>query len=72
MLNDFAKLSGGKRDFIVGISAAENILKSYANALAMQYEVVYKRPETARNVKVIQVGTLLQNVKVHASGFAPQ
>jgi hypothetical protein len=72
VLNDFARLSGGKRDFIVGISAAENILKSYANALAMQYEVVYKRPETARNVKVIQVGTLLQNVKVHASGFAPQ
>jgi hypothetical protein len=72
VLNDFAKLSGGKRDFIVGISAAENILKSYANALAMQYEVVYKRPETARNVKVIQVGTLLQNVQVHASGFAPE
>lgn len=72
VLNDFAKLSGGKRDFVVGISAVENILKSYANALAMQYEVVYKRPENARNVRVIQVGTLLQSVNVHASGFAPQ
>jgi hypothetical protein len=72
VLNDFAKHTGGKRDFVVGISAVENILKSYANALAMQYEVVYKRPETARNVKAIQTGTLLQNVKVHASGFAPQ
>jgi hypothetical protein len=72
VLNDFAKLSGGKRDFVVGISAVENILKSYANALAMQYEVVYKRPANAKNVTAIQVGTLLQNVKVHASGFAPQ
>lgn len=72
VLNDFAKLSGGKRDFVVGISAVENILKSYANALAMQYEVVYTRPENARNVKVVQVGTALQNVKLHASGFAPQ
>ena len=72
VLNDFAKLSGGKRDFVIGISAVENILKSYANALAMQYEVVYKRPETATKVTAIQTGTLLQNVKVHASGFAPQ
>ena len=72
VLNDFAKLTGGQRDFIVGISAVENILKGYASALAMQYEIVYKRPETAKNVKTIQTGTLLQNVKVHASGFAPQ
>lgn len=72
VLNDFAKLSGGRRDFVVGISAVENIMKAYANALAMQYEIVYKRPDNAKNVKAVQVGTLLQNVKVHASGFAPQ
>jgi hypothetical protein len=72
VLNDFAKQSGGRRDFVVGISAVENIMKAYANALAMQYEIVYKRPDNAKNVKVVQVGTLLQNVKVHASGFAPQ
>jgi hypothetical protein len=47
-------------------------MKAYANALAMQYEIVYKRPDNAKNVKAVQVGTLLQNVKVHASGFAPQ
>lgn len=71
VLNDFAKQTGGQRDFIVDISAMENILKGYANALAMQYEVVYKRPENARTVKAIQVGTR-QGLKVHASGFAPQ
>jgi hypothetical protein len=71
VLNDFAKLTGGQRDFIVDISAMENILKAYANALAMQYEVVYKRPETAKTAKAIQVGTR-QGLKVHASGFPPQ
>lgn len=71
VLNDFAKLTGGQRDFIVDISAMENILKAYANALAMQYEVVYKRPENAKTVKAIQVGTR-QGLKVHASGFPPQ
>ena len=71
VLNDFAKLTGGQRDFIVDISAMENILKAYANALAMQYEVVYKRPENAKTAKAIQVGTR-QGLKVHASGFPPQ
>jgi hypothetical protein len=58
VLNDFAKLSGGQRDFIVDISAMENILKAYASALAMQYEVVYKRPENVKEAKAVQVGTL--------------
>jgi len=71
VLNDFAKLTGGQRDYIVDISAMENILKAYANALAMQYEVVYKRPENAKTVKAIQVGTR-GGLKIHASGFAPQ
>jgi hypothetical protein len=73
VLNDFAKMSGGQRDFIVDISAMENILKAYASALAMQYEVTYQRPESAKNVRVIQVGTPpARKLKVHASGFAPQ
>ena len=71
VLNDFAKITGGRRDFVVGISAVPDILRAYANALAMQHEVVYKRPGNARNVKVIQVGTR-PGLKVHASGFAPQ
>jgi hypothetical protein len=72
VINDFAKATGGQRDFIVGISAAAGILQRYADALAGQYEVVYKRPESNKPAQVIQVGTLLQNVKTHASGFAPQ
>jgi hypothetical protein len=72
ILNDFAKLSGGQRDFLVGISAAEGILKGYADALTYQYEVVYKRPESNKPTKVIQLGTTRQGVKLHASGYAPQ
>ena len=71
VLNDFAKASGGQRDFVVGISAVPDILKAYANALAMQYEVVFKRPENAKAAKVIQVGTR-QGLKVHASSAAPK
>ena len=70
LLNVFAKASGGQRDFVVGISAVPDILKAYANALAMQYEVVFKRPENAK-AKVIQVGTR-QGLKVHASSAAPK
>jgi hypothetical protein len=72
VLNDFAKITGGQRDFIVGISAAEQILKGYADALTYQYEVVYQRPESNKGTKVIQVGTARPGVKLHASGFAPQ
>jgi hypothetical protein len=71
VLNDYAKFTGGQRDFIVGISAAEGILKGYADALTYQYEVVFKRPESSKP-KVIQLGTTRQGVKQHASGFPPQ
>jgi hypothetical protein len=72
VLNDFSKSTGGQRDHIVGITAAEGILKGYADALTYQYEVVYKRPESNKKTLVIQVGTLRQGVTLHASGFAPQ
>ena len=71
VLNDFSKASGGQRDFVIGISAVPDILKAYANALAMQYEVVFKRPENAKSAKVIQVGTR-PGLKVHASSAAPK
>jgi len=61
-----AKATGGRRDYVIGISAVPDILKAYANALAMQYEVTFKRPETAKEVKQIQVGTQ-PGLKVHAS-----
>src|SRR3954470_435429 len=73
VINSFAKDSGGKRDFIVGISAAEPILKSYADALTYQYEVVYKRPESKKPAQVVQVGLARQGkYQIHASGFAPK
>lgn len=72
VLNDFSKLSGGQRDFVIGISAVEGILKGYADALVYQYEVVYKRPESSKETKVIQMGTARQGVKLHASGFPPK
>jgi hypothetical protein len=72
VLNDFAKLSGGKRDFVVGISAVEGILKGYADALIYQYEVVYKRPESNKEAKVVQVGIRRDGVKTHSSGYPPK
>jgi len=73
VLNELAKLSGGQRNFVVGISAVPDILRSYASALAMQYEIVYQRPENAKGAKAIQVGTAKERkLTVHASGFPPQ
>jgi hypothetical protein len=72
VINQFSKATGGQRDFVVGISAIEGILKGYADALTYQYEVVFKRPESAKGLKVIQLGTARQGVKLHASGFPPQ
>ena len=71
VLNDFAKATGGRRDFVVGISAVEGILKNYADTLAGQYEVTYKRPESKKPAQIIMVGNT-RGLKIHARGFAPQ
>ena len=71
VLNDFAKATGGRRDFIVGISAVAGILENYADALAGQYEVTYKRPESKTPAQIVMVGNT-RGLKIHASGFAPQ
>jgi hypothetical protein len=73
VINEFSKNSGGKRDFIVGISAAEGILKGYAQALTSQYEVVYKRPESKKGPQQVMIGLARQGkFQIHASGFAPK
>jgi hypothetical protein len=72
ILNELAKTSGGRREFIVGVSAVETLLKNYADALAAQYEVTYIRPESKKAPVQVQIGTVRQNVKLHASGFAPE
>jgi hypothetical protein len=71
VLNDFAKATGGRREFVVGISAVEGILKNYADTLAGQYEVTYKRPESKKPAQIVMVGNT-RGLKIHASGFAPQ
>ena len=71
LLNDFAKFTGGQRDYLVGISAVAGTLQGYADALAAQYEVVYKRPENVKKANVVLVGTA-PGVKVHATAFAPE
>ena len=70
VLNALTRSTGGQREFIVGVSAIETMLKRYADALTTQYEVTYKRPEG--KAQVVQVGTVRQGVKLYASGFAPQ
>jgi hypothetical protein len=72
-LDQFTKNSGGKRDFIVGISTVPEILQKYADALTYQYEVVFKRPEGKKPPEQIQVGLARQGkYEIHASGFAPK
>ena len=70
VLNAVTRNTGGVREFIVAPSALETVLKGFADALTSQYEVTYKRPGSS--AQVVQVGTVRQNVRLHASGFAPQ
>jgi hypothetical protein len=70
VLNVLTKNTGGLREFIVGQSAIENILKKFANALTSQYEATYKRPGS--KAQIVQIGVTRQGVRLHASGFAPQ
>ena len=70
VLNAVTRNTGGTREFIVAPSALTTVLERFADALTSQYELTYKRP--GPSAQVVQVGTLRQNVKLHASGFAPQ
>jgi VWFA-related protein len=72
VLETLTKNTGGKREYIVGQSALENVLKGYANALTSQYEVTYKRPDGKKPAVQVQIGTLRPGLRLHASGFAPQ
>lgn len=72
MLNQLAQYTGGRREFIVGPSALETLLKSYAAALVAQYEVTYNRPATDKPAQSLRVGTTRTGVKLYASAFAPK
>lgn len=71
VLNALTKNTGGKREFIVAESAIESYLKAYADALASQYAVTYKRPSSDRP-KVVQTGINRSTpLRLHAVLFAP-
>ncbi len=71
VLETLTKNTGGTRDFIYDQAAIDGALKKAADGFLYQYEIQYKRPEGGRPTQV-QVGTLAQGVKLHASGFAPE
>jgi hypothetical protein len=72
VLGTLTKNTGGRREFLVASSAAESVLKGYADTLTSQYELTYKRPESAKRPLAVQVGVLRPGVRLHASGFAPK
>ena len=71
VLDTLTRNTGGKREFIVGQSAAENILKGFADALTSQYEVTYKRPAETK-AQAVQVGVARPGLKLYATVWAPQ
>src|SRR5262245_2634929 len=72
LLEVLTKNTGGRREFIVGQSAVETILKSYADGLTSQYEVTYKRPAGTTNVQNVQVGVARPGLKLFATVWPPQ
>ena len=71
VLDTLTRNTGGKREFILGQSAAENILKGFADALTSQYEVTYKRPAGTK-AEAVQVGVARPGLKLYATVWAPQ
>ncbi len=71
VLNDLAKNTGGRREFIHGQSALEDVLQEFADNLLSQYAVTYRRP-VGQNPRLVQVGVMRQGLGLHASIFAPR
>jgi hypothetical protein len=71
VLGQLAKNSGGRREFIVAQSAVPTYLKMYADALASQYQVTFKRP-ASEHPKLLQTGTRRKGVRLHSSLFPPE
>lgn len=72
VLNELTKLTGGRREFQIGPSAIKNAMVLFAETLASQYELTYKRPDSSANVQMLQVGTTRPGSKTHATYFAPK
>jgi VWFA-related protein len=70
ILTDLAKITGGQHQMINSPTGIEGWLQQYADALTYQYAVVYR--SNNKNAKNVQLGTVRQGVKLHASVFPPQ
>jgi hypothetical protein len=71
VLEGLTKNTGGRRESIVGQSALETIMKTFADNLTSQYEVTYRRP-AGESARVVQVGVMRTGLKLYASIFAPK
>ena len=71
VLNQVAKVTGGRREIVVAASAIQGYLESYADVLLAQYEMTYRVPDD-RPAKVVQTGTTRPGARVHASTLSQQ
>jgi hypothetical protein len=71
VLNQVAKVTGGRREVIVAASAIQGYLENYADVLLAQYEMTYRMPGD-RPAKVVQTGTTRPGARVHASTLPQQ
>jgi VWFA-related protein len=72
VLNQLTKVTGGTREFIVGVSALEPVLRRYADILTSEYEVSYARADSNKPAQEVRIGTTRAGAFPHASGFAPK
>jgi VWFA-related protein len=70
ILTNLAQLTGGQHEVINTPSGIDPLLQQFADALTYQYAVVYR--SNNKSAKNVQLGTVRQGVKLHASGFPPQ
>lgn len=71
VLNQVAKVTGGRREIVVASSAIQGYLENYADVLQAQYEMTYRMPGD-RPAKVVQTGTTRPGARVHASTLPQQ
>jgi hypothetical protein len=71
VLNRLTQITGGHREFLIGPSAIENMLKRYVDVLTSQYEVTYKRPAASTSAVEVRVA-VRAGLKAHSSWFAPK
>jgi hypothetical protein len=71
VLNQVAKVTGGRREIVVAASAIQGYLENYADVLLAQYEITYRMPGD-RPAKVVQTGTTRPGARVHASTLPQQ